>query len=271
MTMHWVIGENMFGEQAYGQLIQALEVTGTPFTNVKFRPFINTIEPDVDFPPGLPVFVSGTTGMAEVAKRKGWLNFSVDDLTYEQYLAHYGPLMFNDQARIMPMCDLTEADVGGADFFIRPNEDSKSFAGEVMNWPAFVTWRDSLIVLAAKTKEYNEPPPKLTVDTKIVVAEAKAIECEWRFFVVDGKVISGSVYRYRGRSYVERVFPEHVAWNFAQAHANIWSPARAFVIDMALDCNNNFKILELGSIHLAGFYANNMWAIVKALNEMENL
>ena len=64
-------------------------------------------------------------------------------------------------------------------FFVRPCEDNKSFAGQVISKTHFLDWQKGVV-------ELNEPLSKLNKDTLITIAPFKKIMTESRMFIFDG-------------------------------------------------------------------------------------
>jgi len=90
---------------------------------------------------------------------------------------------------------------------------------------------------------------------------------ETRFFVVDGKIVTGSLYK-RGNKviYDSNIDPD--VQKFAQEMVDFWQPNRAFVIDIALT-PDGCKIVEINNINSSGFYASNVNKIIDAIEGME--
>jgi hypothetical protein len=113
-------------------------------------------------------------------------------------------------------------------------------------------------------KEGNLTP--LHQDTEIVISPTKKIYSECRLFIVDGVVVTQSMYkvgnRVIGNSDVNECFIE-----FAQSMANKWQPADGFVIDVA-DTPNGLKVIEVNCLNSSGFYECDPLQIVNAIEEM---
>lgn len=103
----------------------------------------------------------------------------------------------------------------------------------------------------------------LSGDTKIVIGIPKDIQAEWRWFIVDGKVISGSMYMFKGQLQKQEELDAEVIAE-AQLYADKWLPNENCVMDLAL-VNNQIKVIEFNCINASGFYNHNVNAIMKAL------
>ncbi|MNV68283.1 hypothetical protein D3C71_1611220 [compost metagenome] len=85
-------------------------------------------------------------------------------------------------------------------------------------------------------------------------------------FIVAGQVVSGSSYMINGLFDVTQPVPSDVE-EFAQKMIGIYSPAKAFVLDIAV-IQEGLKIVEINNINSSGFYNCNIEKIVKALNSL---
>jgi len=256
--MFWVVQENIRNEDHFGKLIEQLDIQKTPYQLVKVVPFVGDIEPDIN-PEGL-VFVSGAYSMEKLARKKGWVpGYFNQNLEYTNLLRHYGEHMLNSDAKIGTFDKLIPPSY---EFFIRPVKDSKSFSGQVMNLAEFEEWRDKVIAV----NEFKDSHMTLRIDDKILVAPLKEIYVEYRFFVIDGKVITQSEYK-RGNYIKSNARVDQYVIDFAQKMVELWQPNRAFDLDIA-ETNQGLKVLEINAINAAGFYHCDMGKFVHAINSM---
>lgn len=255
--MFWVLQKNLFNERAFQSLQDQLVVQDTPHAVVQLRPFVHEIEPDVEIDG--PVFVCGSTGLRHVARRKGWQpGYFDDNLDYRLLLRHYGARMLNEDARVMPLRDaaVTE-DVA----FVRPVGDDKQFSGQVMAKAEFAEWRSRVVALEGESTYTT-----LGADDLVVIARAKPVFAEYRFYVVDGRVVTGSLYKRGDRVHYDSHVDGRVT-DFAQSCADAWCPNRAFCLDVA-DTPDGLKVLEINAINSSGFYACDMGRFVNAINNL---
>lgn len=255
--MFWVLQKNLFNERAFESLQTQLIAQDSPHAVVNLRPFVHDISPDVDV--AGPVFVCGSTGLGKVARAKGWKpGYFDENLDYRLLVENYGVHLLNADARTATLRDLDDvADV----IFVRPVGDGKQFAGEVMTRAAVLEWRERVIAL-----DGDSTLTTLTADDLVVMASPKQIHAEYRFYVVDGRVITGSLYKRGERVIYSAQFDERVQV-FAQARADQWQPNRAFCLDVA-DTPNGLKMIEINAINSSGFYACDMGKFVHAINQL---
>ena len=146
------------------------------------------------------------------------------------------------------------------DFFIRPCEDTKSFTGEVYSWKKFDSWRTEVLNI-------NNDFTMLKKDTMVSYCSVKQIFSEYRFFVVDGKIVTASQYK-RGNTVLHNANIDQYIIDYANEMINTWQPARAFVIDIA-STPNGCKVIEINNFNSAGFYACDVGKIVEAIEDMK--
>lgn len=256
--MHWVIQSNLYNEDAFAALLEQLDRQEVSYEVVKVIPFIAELEPDIN--PVGPVFVVGATSMSKVSKRKGWTPGYIDaNLEYDNLLMNYGQHMLNAGAVVARMRDLQKV---WDEFHLRPVADSKSFSGMVTSWSALETWREQLAELDGDQNSLTT----LTLDDLVVMSPLKDIWAEYRFHVIKGKVISGSLYKQGKRVYHSSSVDQSVT-DFAQEMADLWSPNEAYALDIA-DTPDGYKVIEINSINSAGLYALNMGKFIAAINEL---
>ena len=256
--MHWIVQNNLYSEAGYVALLEALARHSIQNTVVKVIPFSHELIPEIN-PEGL-VYVCGSTTLAKVAHDRKWTpgSFINDNFHYTKWLENLGDNILNSEGTVvrfgeaMPLPYVEE-------FFVRPCEDTKTFSGAVIGANEFVVWKHKVLDL-------KETYTTLDADTQIVMSPLKEILREYRFFVFDGVVVTGSLYKMGGRV-TSRSDVDPDVTEFAQSMVNKWQPARAFVIDVALT-PDGFKVIEINNVNSAGFYACDVSKIVQAVETM---
>jgi hypothetical protein len=281
--MHWVVQSNMFSEEGFNRLLSALTRLKCRFSLVKVVPFshelfsvaVNDLTHDVPdevylenfgLYPELPkdgelAVVMGTYTLCEIARKRGWTPGSFHNDNFDYDLQNYYWPMLNGPGGICRLKDVTRQGVGRASFFIRPVHDSKSFTGQVMDWPKFDEWRTGVLALTA------EDQPTVTGDTLCVVAQVREIWREYRLWVVDGQVVTSSLYKFGTLKRYEEGSPPWVL-DFARRCISEWTPARAFAMDVA-ESKDGLKVIEVNNLNAAGFYAGDMQRLVAAIEGMD--
>lgn len=252
--MYYLVQENTFKESGYGKLIHALDRLQLPYEIIQVLPFIETLE----FKTGRKdVFCFGALKLARVHRQYGWSPgvLMTDNHDYNVYSKHYGEDLLNFDSKIHKFEDDFEWPT--EDLFIRPCDDSKVFDGKVFNVEEWL-----------KLKEYFKMEglvTSLTDDTLIQVASPKKIYREFRFWIVNKRIITASQYKL-GSSVVFSNLIDEKAADFCESMANKFQLADAFIIDVALT-GEGPKIIECGCINCAGFYESDPQRLLMALED----
>lgn len=151
----------------------------------------------------------------------------------------------------------------------------KTFSGAVMDGGELEKWKRQVLGVSSG---YST----LTMGTPAMHAGPKDIELEARFFVVDNVVVTGSSYRTLGRQIMyDRVDADNPLFgpllDFARKMVLVdcsrteLTPAepiaQAYVLDVA-QAGGEPKVVEVNTINSAGFYASDMGAVVRALENL---
>lgn len=141
-------------------------------------------------------------------------------------------------------------------FFIRPTGNTKLISGMCVTQEEFREW-----------KEREDNPDSLYIGQKLMVSEQRSIQEEYRFFVVNGKVITGSSYQVNGERNTGLV-PAPPVWEYAQKMVNRFNLATAFVIDVA-KTDKGMKVVEYNNFNTSGLYCCDETAIIRAIRNLD--
>lgn len=259
----WIIESKVFAEASFDEMIAHLTATETPHHIVRIIPFVHEIDGPVPQVSG-PVVCYGSIGVQKLSKAQGWSpGVFTDDETFRlsTYIDELDDLMVNDTIAVMPLSEvaeyLIEPDpeiVQDDRFFIKPNSDNKEFAGTVMSVGEFGAWHAEMMSIG-----YLD-----TDDFDVVLSPMKELGCEWRVVVVDGKIVTSSLYKQYQTVRPERHILPEVAALVMEAHAR-FVPAPVYVIDIA-QVGDAYKIIEYNTFNSAGFYAGDVPAIIDAIS-----
>ena len=254
--MHHIVQHWLSTEREFDNLLQALHDARVTYSIVKVIPFAHEIMPDIN--PDGPIVVWGAHTMCQVAKKKNWQPgaYINDNFDMRVLHEHYKEDMLNYDGFFCNFGDIPKFE---GKRFIRPVHDNKAFTGLVVHGEEFDKW---------KADVFDAGSHVLTVDTPVLVASEKQLECEARFFVVDGKVITGSTYRVFGKQNRKRIDSDNPLGiqllNFAKQKINWWNPCFAFVIDIA-SSEGECKVIEINCLNASGHYDCDIGAVVNAL------
>jgi hypothetical protein len=147
------------------------------------------------------------------------------------------------------------------EFFIRPDADSKAFAGTTMTGEKFDSWRKDLLAIESWTT--------IPVTTEVMIAPLQTIYAEYRCYVIDGKVRTASRYK-TGHTVAYSSEVGQMFIDYANERIREWNPRIAVVLDLA-HTPDGIKIIETNAISSSGFYAIDMNLFVNHINMLEEI
>ena len=257
-NIQWVVQNNLTKQELMDDLKGGCKSIDVDYIEVKVVPFSDELP---YFPKDKKsIFYGSTTMMYNVYKDPSinqGLFFNEDTFTMENYFSKWAIYMLNYDAGITSFRELMTKNYSPEQLiFVRPNDDSKSFAGEIVEFKRIESWYNNLI---------GYENVNLNLDTKIVAGEPYNIKKEWRLWIVNKKVVASSQYK-NGQS-INKVkdAPTNVV-EFAEARCQEYTPHDVFVMDICL-CGDELFILECGCMNSAGFYAADVHKIVKSVTE----
>ncbi len=256
--MHWLLEDNLFKEHEWDTLLAALQQRQLPYTVHKVIPFIGQLLPRPELPAG-KVICLGQYSMRHMAAREGWTPgvYDLFDQDFRRQMEAWGERMLNADSVIVPFSQAQVTDLA----FVRPIDDSKHFAGLLVEPQEFARWQAQVNQLGEDASNGFAP------DTLVQICAPKNITAEYRYWVVGGEIITSSRYRFRGQVRYVAGSPAALDAFVRQAVAD-WQPHRAFVID-ACETDNGPKIVEINTLNAAGFYAGDIARVVDALEALE--
>ena len=264
--MHFIVNTNLKREGGYFALMEQIERQGIAHTLVRKPPFADylvAMEDDFDEdghqkPIMLdhidgPVFVTGTTSMKAVSDAHGWKPGYIDAPSQQECFSAWGEHMLNINARFGTIRDIVAPE---GDFFIRPDRDSKAFAGTIMQADKFEGWRTDIINI----KTWTTVPPNL----EVMIAPLQKIWAEYRCIIIDGRYVTGSRYK-TGQTVAYSSDVGDRIIDYANARISEWNPRIALTLDVA-DTPEGLKVIETNAISSSGFYAIDMGIFVGEIN-----
>lgn len=246
----WIIQEGFQGERGYDVLLDTMERFNLDHVLIKVVPFSRELIPEPK-PQGNCV-VMGSIGLGKAAVERHWYPgcFTNDNFHYSKWQQHLGPHLVSPD---LAVCRFEDVPAPQHEFFIRPCLDDKSFSGAVMQPQEFLDWRDKVLAL-------RDHYTTLDANTEVAFGPVKQIYREYRFFVLDGEVVTGSQYRLGPRVVINpEVSP--VVLQFANEMVRTWQPDRAFALDIA-ETPDGLKVIEIGCFNGCGFYAADVQKLV---------
>jgi hypothetical protein len=246
--MHWVIQKSIFKPDNYQSLVDALHALGIAYTSISIPNGTFEMVPDVTL--SGKVYVCGAIKLAKIAHDRSWLpaSFLNENFKFNIWLDELGSELLNADIIIGEMNNINVSHL--SKFFIRPLEDNKAFDGAVIDREMLESWK-------------RDPKKIYMHHMPVVVSSVKEIYREYRLFVVNRKVITGSVYKVAGRPYISEFIEDYVI-DYVNEVIKKWTPVDSFVIDIGLT-DQGLKVIEFNNINSSGFYASDVVKYVNAI------
>lgn len=256
--MYYVIQENIFKETNFNVLVDIMERHKLEYEIIKWRPFSESIELLTD---RKDIVCFGSVSLTKMAQKYNWKPgvFFNDAHDMETYMKAYGDYMLNSDGVCINYADPLPEFLDEY-FFARPTRDTKVFSGAVFSRDTWEAWFKVGLDPSVDTS--------LKPDTRIFVANTKPIEKEIRCWIVDGKVVTISLYKLGKKGFQQNYDHEQEAIDFAQKMVDIYAPSRGFVLDICLT-DGQYKVVEINCMNCAGFYDANMSKLIQAIETMD--
>jgi hypothetical protein len=116
--------------------------------------------------------------------------------------------------------------------------------------------------------QWIEEHQYLDLNDTVYLCPIHKIEREWRFWILNGKLITGSLYKKFGCRMTREPIDSKI-WDYVQNCLVQYTPSNNIVMDVAQFENGDLKIIEFNSINSSGFYNADIKKIVETLeNEL---
>ena len=259
--MKFLIQHNMINPIDLQKIKEAISVYPHEFVGV--IPFSDEITSDEHLI-GVEYIPHGSTAFIMRSATLGFtgLHFDLTRFNYEIAAKNRDDMLNSEMIAPLHECVVfLETRPALEEWFTRPSEDLKQYSGQVMAAGECAVWlRDRMECACSGSYQLGR-------DTMIVLAQPKPIIAEWRWFIVGGQIISGSMYRKYGELYKKAENDKSII-DEAQQLANKWLPDACCVMDTAVvDGIGTPKVIEFNCINASGFYDNDIPAIFTALWE----
>lgn len=254
IKLHWIVQSNitLIGDSTQ-RLVYTLQELKQPYTTFEYIPFKGTDYGFFDDIKNPAIFCGTLNSLLDIVDRVKVLpkpfswHSSVD---CSDYYPKYQELLLQTNYKFLKLGEVPD-DTEIKQFavndkiFIRPNDNKKTFAGQLVNVDCLYGWMGYTKDILGNDK-----------DLEVIASKPVKLFGEWRFIILNKKVVTGSKYRSENSLDVEEGYDEKAA-EFAEIAANKWSPAPLFIIDVGLT-NEGYKIVEIGPFSYAGFYKCNL-------------
>lgn len=262
--IRWVIQDNLIAENDLKQLQEGCKDIGVEFQEVQVIPFSSEL-PEFTIDNKLNIYYGSTTFMnnlyIQLDKPEG-LFYNHETFTMLNYLKQWGDYMLSSEGQITSIGtfinnpELFRFDME-SNIFIRPNGDGKEFDGQVGTY-------EELVPMLERMMAYDSP---LDIESSILVGPAYNIHKEWRNYIVNGKIVSSSLYRKNFKLNKSSLdIPEEML-TFVKERIKEYQPHESFAMDIASTEDGTYYIIECGCLNSVGFYHANIKEIVKVITE----
>lgn len=252
----WIIERDVFSEVCRQRMVDHFKAKDIPYHVVRIIPFIHEIEgktPTIDD----NVVVYGSIGCRNMAIKQNWFPgvWTDDSINESALIANLGDLYLNYDAKVTAMKNVPELFTGLV--FMKPNTDTKEFAGTIFEAEFITTWMQRQINTGYLEANISE--------LEVVASSVKNLGCEWRLVVVDGKISDYSCYKQYQKVMPERWIPD-TALAFAETVVKQYNPLPVFVVDIC-ETDQGYKVVEYNTFNVAGLYECNVAKIINDINE----
>lgn len=261
MNTKWLIESDKLGEdipllvkEIKKQGFECKVITDSVYSDIKWSDLYKSTD---------CVIFYGSIGMGGLIRRTNWIpglysNLHNYDVSY--YFPAFNKFLLNSEYALIPYGDLLNKKewifrtFSSKDaVFIKPNSGYKRFTGKLV----YIEYYDRDVEIFGAGGIRSEE--------LVLVSPPYNILEEYRFFVVDNKVISGTEYK---PDKIE-LKNNNEAWLFAEKVLSEvdYSPDRAWTLDICKTVYD-YYVLEIGCFSCAGLYKANLEPIVKEVSRV---
>jgi len=259
--VRWVIQNNLSAEGGdFNKMSKACDELGIDVQGIQVIPFSPNL-PEFTKDDKINIYYGATTLMYNIYNqldRPIGLFFDEATFSMENYIKVWGEFMLNSDAKITTFKEFCNEEYSDEiKFFIRPDADDKSFSGDVKTFGEIKSFLSGITIADNINLDEN---------TKIVVSTPYNISKEWRTYIVDGKVITSSLYRKNFKLYKDGNDKPEDMIKFVEDRCKEYMPHKIFAMDIAL-CGGDYYIIECGCLNSVGLYHSD---VKKMISEVTN-
>jgi hypothetical protein len=188
---------------------------------------------------------------------------TLDNYEVFNYYGHYGDHMINNDYILIGLNDVLRNKEKIFNYFktnkifIRPSNGFKTFTGQLLPYDNFEFEFNVL------KQSYGGLDNQL-----VMISSEKKVIDEYRFIIVDGKLIDGSLYMKNGIQFKEKIKVDDDIIDYVNYVIKLYSPDLAYTIDICKNDKGEYKVLEIGTFCCASLYNCDLNKIVDSINEL---
>lgn len=258
--VRWIIQQNI-AENELDKILSACKINNIEYELVYVIPF-DTQMPTFTIDDKINIYYGSISFINNVYKKYNPIGiFYNNNFSIENYINKWGSYMLSSDAIVTSFNEFSLMQHSDDSlWFIRPDADNKAFAGEVYTFDKIKNWKNSMI--QCENIELDE-------NTKIIVSEPYNITKEWRNYIVNGKVVTSSLYRKNFKLNKSNTDIPIDMVSFVEDRCKEYMPHDIFAMDIAL-CGGEYYIIECGGINSVGLYASDVDILVKEISNYIN-
>jgi len=269
MKSKWLLDDYMIETSYHEDIRLILKKMGFDYHVEKYIPFVNELPP-IPFTENDCVVLYGSIGFVKQQIKYNASRLIPGAYLQEKTMECLGYMPFMDQPELLANHNhvfTTFKDlIYRKDFFydifntnkifIRPNCGLKTFTGLPIHVDDFNSEINSLNKLTS-----------VIDNTLILVSNCKSITHEYRFFIVNREVVTGSQYKLNDELNIQKGYSDEAYQVAKQMALNKWQPDIAYACDVGI-VNGIPKIIELNSFSCSGFYACDIMNLINAIDHV---
>lgn len=217
----------------------------------RYNEFINIINKNGDnIGKNYDIIFEPQTCLSSLSTARDYGFYDKNTYCVSNYSKYLGKEFLNNKYIILPLSKLADASefiaecirlIGSFTAFIKPNSGFKSFTGDCVDYTEIGKFCRSLLQMGVSENEL------------CIVSSAQDIESfEFRFWIIDNKIITNSVYSWSSLDNFDKIEPDEEMILYVEKiikNINIL----AYTIDICI-CEKEFKVVEINNIYTSGTY-----------------
>jgi len=218
------------------------------------------------FPEGMCVVAHGDIELVtRIYRERRWRPgafATIERFFCSSYYCWFGEYLLNRDYIMLPFGELPRCQdflfrsVGCDDrIFVRPDSPLKLFTGQVASSDTFDVDLEFMSFY-----EFSK-------ESLVVVSAPRDITAEWRFVVVNRKVVAGCQYKRNGKIDSNSHYDPTAFALAAKVASSDYQPDLAWVMDICQTADGEFHLLEIGGFSFADLYSCDKAAVVAAVSE----